>query len=344
MIDLDHRASILLKTLIERYSVEGQPIGSKTLSQYSGLALSPASVRHVMAELEGKGYIVSPHTSSGRIPTALGYRLFIDQMLTASEPDMPSQQLLEDQLKGASTISPQEIITQASGMLSSLTHFAGIVRIPKMTDRMIRHIEFVKLSGVKILIILVMTDGSVQNRVITTTEDYPENSLQSAATYFNSHYAGLDFSMMQAQLTDEINALRSDIATLMQATLQLGTHDEQKPETSYILSGQKNLLGLSDFSNNIHQLQQLFAFFEQKTTLSKILDDARQAEGVQIFIGGESNSDLLEGISVVAASYEVEGKIVGTLGVLGPTRMNYEKVIPIVDITAKLLSSALSLP
>ena len=339
-MNLDHRATILLKTLIERYGIEGQPIGSKTLSHYSGLDLSPASIRNIMADLEGKGYITSPHTSSGRIPTTLGYRLFIDQMLTAGELDEPSRITLEGTMASKASASSEEIILQASELLSSLTHFAGIVRIPKVSEKKIRHIEFVKLSATRILIILVTTDGSVQNRVFNTVENYPEDSLIAAANYFNAHYAGQDFSAMLEMLSSEIDALRSDIAALMQATLQLTPDQHTEHHSPYILSGRKNLM--SDFSDNMAQMQQLFSFFEQKTALARILDEARQAEGVQIFIGGESESSLLEGISVVTASYELEGQIVGTLGVLGPTRMNYEKVVPIVDITAKLLSSALS--
>jgi heat-inducible transcriptional repressor len=191
----------------------------------------------------------------------------------------------------------------------------------------------------KILIILVTTDGSVQNRVFNATEDYPQDSLNTAANYFNQYYSGLDFSMMSDYLRQEIKELRTDIAALMQATLTLAPDNPQDVDNAYVMSGQKNLL---DFALNITTMQKLFDFFEQKTALAKILDDARHAEGVQIYIGGESDSELLEGVSIVAASYQIEGQIVGTLGVLGPTRMNYEKIVPIVDITAKLLSSALS--
>ena len=338
-MNMDHRASVLLKTLIERYNVEGQPIGSKTLSQYSGLDVSPATIRNVMAELEDQGYIKSPHTSSGRIPTALGYRLFIDQMLTADELDSSSREILEHRFHDTLLIPPQEIITQASSILSGLTHFAGVVKIPQLGEKKIRHIEFVKLSENKILIILVTTDGSVQNRVFNATENYPEDSLYAAANYFNQHFSGLDFNMMSDYLRQEISQLRQDIAALMQATLKLVPDNQPENENTYILSGQKNLL---DFSSNISTMQKLFDFFDQKTALARILDDAKAAEGVQIYIGGESDSELVEGISMVTASYQIEGNIVGTLGVLGPTRMNYEKVIPIVDITAKLLSTALS--
>jgi heat-inducible transcriptional repressor len=338
-MNLDKRASILLKTLIERYNIEGQPIGSKTLSKYSGLDLSPASIRNVMAELEERGYIASPHTSAGRVPTPLGYRLFIDQLLTTQELDDASLESLKGKFKERPSISQQDLIAEASSLLSGLTRFAGIVAIPQTIERMVRHVEFVYLSANRVLVILVTTDGSVQNRIFTISEEIVQDQLDRAADYFNSHYSGLDLTTMQQKLDLEIAALRGDIAALMQTMLKLNAANA--PE-AFVLSGQKNLLNLSDFSQDIAHMRELFDFFEQKAALIKILDAAKAGQGVQIFIGGESDIGLLEGASMVTANYEVEGQVVGALGVLGPMRMAYEKVIPIVDITARLLSSALS--
>ena len=336
---LDERARILLKTLIERYIAEGEPVGSRALSRYSGLDLSPATVRNVMADLEEAGFIASPHTSAGRIPTARGYRLFVDRLLTVA----PLEQARIEQIEGLLTPhQPQQLISSASSLLSGLTHFAGVVVAPRRSSPRIRQIEFLNLSEKRILLILVTTDGDVQNRILFTERAYSPSELTVAANTLNEHFAGLDFPQIRTRLTDELRQLRSDLQVLMAAALEAGDEALSNVDSPYVITGEKNLLEVEEFSTNMRRLRELFDLFEQRTSLAQLIDVSNNAEGVQIFIGGESGLAPLDECSVVAAPYEVNGKVVGSLGVIGPTRMAYERVIPIVDITAKLLSSALT--
>ncbi|MEK8031694.1 heat-inducible transcriptional repressor HrcA [Ideonella sp. DXS29W] len=337
---LDERAKSLLKTLVERYIADGQPVGSRTLSKASGLELSPATIRNVMADLEELGLIVSPHTSAGRIPTPRGYRLFVDTMLTTRPMDLsqapPELAAAREQLHPD---QPQRVIAQAAQLLSSLSSFVGVVTAPKKQS-VFRHIEFLRLGEKRVLVILVAPDGDVQNRVIFTAHDPSQSELVEASNYLNAHYAGLTIEEVRERLKGEIDALRGEIAGLMQAAVQVGTEATESQE-QVIVSGERNLLGVQDFGD-LGSLRKLFDLFEQKTQLMRLLDTSSRAEGVRIFIGGESRVVPYEELSVVSAPYEVDGQVVGTLGVIGPTRMAYDRMIQIVDITSRLVGHALS--
>ena len=338
MAELDERSRILLKTLIERYIADGQPIGSRALSKQSGLELSPATIRNVMSDLEEAGFISSPHTSAGRIPTSRGYRLFVDNLLTVQP--MHKAQLLELK-EHLQPDQPQRLISAASNLLSQLTHFAGVVVAPRREAVRIRQIEFVSLSDTRILLIIVTTRGDVQNRILLTQRKYSPSELVTAANYLNQQYAGLDFDDIRGRLKAELKQLHSDMSELMTAAVDVGSKAVEE-SSQYILSGETNLLDVEDLSSNMVRLRELFKLFDQKTGLLQLLDVSNRAEGVQIFIGGESGLAPLDECSVITAPYEVDGQVVGSLGVIGPTRMAYERAIPIVGITARLLSSALS--
>ena len=335
---LDERARLLLKALVERYIADGQPVGSRTLSKASGLDLSPATIRNVMSDLEDLGLIVSPHTSAGRIPTARGYRLFVDTMLTMQRDQYSSLSAL-----GAPRLAPdqpQKVFSNAANILSDLSQFVGVVMAPRRTS-VFRHIEFLRLSEKRILVIIVSPDGDVQNRVIFTETDYTQSQLVEAANFLNSHYAGMAIEEVRERLGSEVEALRGEIASLMQAAVQVSSEAiESRDEV--VISGERNLLAVSDFSSDMGNLRKLFDLFEQKAQLMRLLDVSSRAEGVRIYIGGESQVVPYQELSIVTAPYEVDGKVVGTLGVIGPMRMPYEKMIQIVDITAKMVSSALS--
>jgi len=330
---LDDRAKLLLKALVERYIAEGQPVGSRTLSRASGLDLSPATIRNVMSDLEDLGLIVSPHTSAGRIPTARGYRLFVDTMLTVQRDQIGIPSLAHDQ--------PQKVISNAANLLSSLSQFVGVVIAPKRTS-VFRHIEFLRLSERRLLVIIVSPDGDVQNRVIFTELDYTQSQLVEAANYLNANYVGLTIEQVRERLKNEVDKLRVEIASLMNAAVSANTEALTEAQDEVIISGEKNLLSVSDFSNDMSHLRRAFDLFEQKAQLMRLLDVTGQAEGVRIFIGGESQVVPFEDLSIVSAPYEVDGQVVGKLGVVGPTRMPYDRMIQIVDITSRLVSNALS--
>ncbi|MBB2485042.1 heat-inducible transcriptional repressor HrcA [Mitsuaria sp. WAJ17] len=335
---LDERSKSLLKTLVERYIADGQPVGSRTLSKASGLELSPATIRNVMADLEDLGLIASPHTSAGRIPTARGYRLFVDTMLTANpgllgaEPIALDAQLQPDQ--------PQRVITSAAQLLSNLSSFVGVVTAPRKPS-VFHHIEFLRLGERRVLVIMVSPDGDVQNRVIFTAQDHNQGELAEASNRLNAQYAGLSLEAVREKLKTEVDALRGEIALLMNAAVQVGT-EASAQEEQVIISGERNLLTVQDFSQDMNSLRRLFDLFEQKTQLMRLLDGSSRAEGVRIFIGGESQVVPYEELSIVSAPYEVDGQVVGTLGVIGPTRMAYDRMIQIVDITSRMVSNALS--
>jgi heat-inducible transcriptional repressor len=338
---MDERARLLLKTLVERYIADGQPVGSRTLSKASGLELSPATIRNVMSDLEELGLIASPHTSAGRVPTARGYRLFVDTMLTAQPIDLsqPSpevtaarEQLHPDQ--------PQRVIAHAAQLLSSLSSFVGVVTAPRKAS-VFRHIEFLRLGERRVLLILVAPDGDVQNRVIFTAKDHTQAELIEATNFLNSHYAGLTLDEVRERIKTEVDQLRGEIATLMQAAVELGGEAMAASTEQVVVSGERNLLGVQDFGD-MGSLRKMFDLFEQKTQLLRLLDVSSRAEGVRIYIGGESRVVPFEELSVVSAPYEIDGQVVGTLGVIGPTRMAYDRMIQIVDITSRLVSNALS--
>ena len=335
---LDQRARTLLKALVERYISDGQPVGSRTLSRASGLDLSPATIRNVMADLEELGLIASPHTSAGRVPTARGYRLFVDTMLTAQPLQSHAGGPIESQLQAD---QPQRVIANAAQLLSSLSNFVGVITAPRKAS-VFHHIEFMRLSEKRVLVIIVAPDGDVQNRVIFTAQDYTQTQLIEASNYLTTHYAGMTLEEVRARLKTEVDALRGEIAALMQAAVQAGSEAVADSQDQVVISGERNLLAVQDFSSDMGSLRKLFDLFEHKTQLMRLLDVSSRAEGVRIYIGGESMVVPFEELSVVSAPYEVDGQVVGTLGVIGPTRMAYDRMIQIVDITSRLVSNALS--
>ena len=330
---LDARAKLLLKALIERYIADGQPVGSRTLSRASGLELSPATIRNVMADLEDIGLITSPHTSAGRIPTAKGYRLFVDTMLTVDRANLVTPPLPAEQ--------PQKVIANAAQLLSNLSQFVGVVMVPRRAS-LFKHLEFLRLSEKRYLVIIVSPEGDVQNRVIFTDVDYTSSQLVEASNFLNSHYSGLTMDEMRERLKSEVEQLRSEVSLLMQAAVSVGPETTTESQGDVVISGERNLLSVSDFSSDMEHLRRAFDLFEQKTQILRLLDFSNQADGVRIFIGGESQVVPFEELSIVSAPYELDGQVVGTLGVIGPTRMQYDKMIQIVDITSKLVTNALS--
>lgn len=336
---LNERAQILLKTLVDRYINEGQPVGSRALLQFSGLDVSTATIRNVMANLEEMGLVSSPHTSAGRIPTALGYRLFIDTLMVVQPLDSARVQQLENQLQPD---NPSRLLMQASNLLSELTHFAGVVATPKRDAITVSHVEFLRLSRKRVLLIIVMPNGEVENRVLLTHKDYTQSQLTEAGNFLNQHYANCPFHDIHQRVLSELHELENDLTTLMSAAILAGDAAISQKTEDYVISGERNLLYVNDLSSNMQKLRSLFNVFEQKTELLQLLDVSRQAPGVHIFIGNESGLPGLDDCSVVSAPYTSSGKIIGTLAVVGPKRMNYEKVVPIVDITSRLLSNALS--
>lgn len=334
---MDKRAQILLKTLVEHYISDGQPIGSRTLLQHSGLDVSAATIRNVMSDLEHLGFIASPHTSAGRIPTQKGYRLFVDSLLTVQ----PLETRAVEQLKsGLSSPNPSELISSAADMLSQLTQFAGLVMIPKRKRIAFKHLEFLPLSDKRTLVIIVTSDGNVQNRIIITDKPYSASELTQASNYFNANFSGQTFEEVQRKLHIELKQMQTDMNRLMTAALDASS--KAVDNDGVVIAGERNLLQVDELSTNVNSLRKLFEIFERRTSLMQLLDNSQRAEGIQIFIGGESGYLPLDECSMVTAPYEADGQVVGTLGVIGPTRMAYERVIPIVDVTAKLLSNALS--
>ena len=336
---LSERAQSLLKILVERYIADGQPVGSRALSRASSLELSPATIRNVMADLEEMGFVASPHTSAGRVPTPKGYRFFVDTLLTVQPMEELQRQQLVEQL---APDDPHRVVAAASQVLSDLTHFAGIVVAPRRRGAVLRHVEFFGLTEKRVLLIIVASDGEVQNRVLVTDRPHSPSQLQEAANYINQHYAGLEFDQLRTKVRGELLDLHRDISGLMQAAMEVGSDAMRQPTDGVVISGGRNLLEIEGLPNDMVRLRRLFDMFETKTQLLDILEQSELAEGVKIFIGGESTRVPLDEWSLVTAPYEVDGTVVGTVGVIGPTRMAYERVIPIVDVTAKLVSSALS--
>ena len=334
---MDKRAQILLKTLVEHYISDGQPIGSRTLLQHSGLDVSPATIRNVMSDLEQLGFIASPHTSAGRVPTQKGYRLFVDTLLTVQPLDSKAINQLKSSL---SSPNQNELINSAADMLSQLTQFAGLVMIPKRKTLSFKHLEFLPLTEKRILVIIVTSDGNVQNRIILSDKPYSASELTQASNYFNANFSGQTFEVVQQKLHIELKQMQTDMNKLMSAALEASSNAAEID--GVVIAGERNLLNIDELSTNVNSLRKLFDIFERRTSLMQLLDNSQHAEGIQIFIGGESGYLPLDECSLVTAPYEADGQVVGTLGVIGPTRMAYERVIPIVDITAKLLSNALS--
>lgn len=336
---IDERAQNLLKVLIERYIKEGQPIGSRSLAKDSGMKLSPATIRNIMSDLEDMGMIVSPHTSAGRIPTVLGYRLFVDNLVTVK----PLRNNLVEKLKlGLQTELPSDVIGRASTLLSSVTQMAGVVMIPRREHLTLRQIEFLPLTGQRVLVVLVVNEQEVQNKVIHTDRVYSPSELQQAANFLTREYAGKDLNLIREMLLGSMQKAREDMNKLMMTAMSVADQVlEEKQNSDYIMAGETNLMGYAEMGN-VDKLRQLFDAFTTKNDLLHLLDKSIHSDGMQIFIGEESGYSALDECSVVTSPYKVEDQIVGVLGVIGPTRMNYDRVISIVDVTAKLLSSALS--
>jgi len=335
---LNARAQALLKILIERYIADGQPVGSRALSRASTLELSPATIRNVMADLEEMGFVASPHTSAGRVPTPKAYRFFVDTLLTVRPLEQVERAQIEETL---APDDPHRVVAAASQLLSDLTHFAGVVIAPRRPATL-RHVEFLHLSERRVLLIIVASDGEVQNRVLVTDRPYSPAQLVEAANVINQNYSGMDLAGIASRVRTELLGLHRDISALMRAAIETGGQALGGPADGVVLSGERNLLNVEDLASDRARLRKLFDLFERKAQLLNLLDQSERAEGVKIFIGGDSQLVPLDECSIVTAPYEVDGQVVGTVGVIGPTRMAYERVIPIVDVTARLVSSALS--
>ncbi len=342
--NLDERQQHLLRVLVERYIEEGQPIGSKTLSEQSGLKLSPATIRNVMADLEKLGYLQSPHTSAGRMPTGQAYRVFVDSLVKFKPPASKEVEALRTKLEeGAEGAGGKALVRSASTLLSGLTHLAGVVTVPRRNHASLRQIEFLPLSGNRVLSILVVNNREVQNRVLNLDRSYSESELRRAANYLNEQFAGREITQVRDKLLEDLTRTRDSMHDMMSAALNLGQQifDRKEPRDDFVLAGETNLMDFAELSD-VEKLRRLFEAFAQKRDFLHLLDNTLSGEGVQIFIGEESGYDILDACSVVTAPYTVDEEVVGVLGVIGPTRMAYQRVIPIVDITAKLLGSALN--
>ncbi len=337
----DERAQHLLRVLISRYIREGQPVGSRTLSRESGLDLSPATIRNIMADLEDLGFLASPHTSAGRVPTSKGYRLFVDTLIKLSPPNGEELIRFHRALEDAAG-DPQALATSVSGLLSMLTRLAGIVTVPRRAHSSLRQIEFLRLSGRRVLAILVVNDREVQNRMLDVERDFTDDELRQAGNYLTDQFGGRDLHQVRAALVEQLEKTRESMNAVMIEAIELAQRAFQEEDSpgEYVLSGETNLMGLEDLSD-MEKLKSLFDAFSRQRDILHLLDRSLDAEGVQIFIGQESGYGLLDACSIVAAPYATEDDTMGVLGVIGPTRMAYERVIPIVDVTAKLLGRAL---
>src|SRR5690606_28396152 len=318
-----------------RYIADGQPVGSRTLSKM--FDLSPATIRNVMADLEDSGLIHSPHTSSGRVPTPKGYRLFVDRLLAVQTVQVSPDAWFKHKLPAA---DPARAVTAAASLLSNMSQFAGVVMAPKRSQ-IFRQIEFIRLSERRVLLIIVTPEGDVQNRILSVKRDYLEQELIEASNFFNQHFSGKSFEQVRETLKNELSSLQADISRLMQLAVEAGTADPDLDD-AVVIAGESKLLDVSEIASDMDRLRRMFLLFEKKTDLLQLLDVSSRAQGVQIYIGGDSELVPMDDVSVITAPYGVDGKVVGTLGVIGPSRMAYERVIPIVDITARLLSNALS--
>jgi heat-inducible transcriptional repressor len=339
--DLNERSLYLLKTLVERYIHDGQPVGSRVLSKDPNLKLSPATIRNVMADLEDMGLIHSPHTSAGRVPTVSGYRLFVNSLLTVKPLESSELDQLQSSLL-AETDKTTDVLSKASQLLSDVTQMAGVVTLPRRESVALRHIEFLPMSNTRVLVIFVTDGQEVHNKIIHTNKLFSAAELQQAANYLNSVYAGLSVARIRDLIVKDMEQDRQQVNQGMLDAINMAQLTfAQKPKDDYLLSGETNLMGFSELSD-MERLKQLFEAFSQKHGVIHLLDQCLQAEGVQIFIGEESGYRAFDHCSLVTSSYSINDEVVGVLGVIGPTRMAYEKVIPFVDVTAKLLGAALN--
>jgi len=337
------RAQHLLRVLIQRYIRDGQPVGSRTLSKDSGLELSPATIRNVMSDLEDLGMVSAPHTSAGRIPTPKGYRLFVDTLVRYRQPKDGDIDMLRSQIS-RKIDDAGALVASVSNLLSEFTRLAGVVTVPRVQHAALRQIEFLPLSENRILAILVINDREVQNRILHTDRDYSASELQQAANYINEHYSGTEMPQVRDKIVEDLDKTRDsmnqamhDIISVAQSAMEI----PGRPGGEYVLAGETNLMDFSELSD-VDTLRRLFEAFSRKRLILDLLDRSIHADGVQVFIGEESGYEILDDCSVVTAPYRLDDDTIGVLGVIGPTRMAYDRVVPIVDITARLLRSALS--
>ena len=340
---LSERAQILLKTLIEKYIDEGQPVGSKSLVAESGLDVSAATIRHVLADLEHMGLLMSPHTSAGRIPTDLGYRIFVDSLVSVKPVN--DQELLYMEKQFISEPNAKGLALSATGLLSGITSMASIIMLPRRAQNAFRHIEFLPLSDNRVLAINVVNECDVENRIIHTNRSFTAQELEKVANYLNTEFAGKDIHTVREGVLRELHKAKQEVNTFMTSLLEMADRlfpdtEEDIVEDELLVTGKTNLLAYQEMGNT-DKLRQLFDAFKGKKDILEILDQCLVAKGMQIYIGAESGNNTLEDCSIITSPYKVDDKVVGVLGVIGPTRMAYEKVIPIVDITAKLFGSAL---
>ncbi len=340
---LNERSLHLFKALVEHFIEDGQPVGSRTLARDSDLDLSSATIRNVMSDLEDIGLIASPHTSAGRVPTVKGYRLFVDTLLKTKQLSEAEILRISEQLD--ITQDKQTLMSKASEALSEITSLASVVMLPRAEHNAIEHIEFVALSDHRILVIMVANDNDVQNRVINTARKYSASELQQAANYLNEKFIGKSLETIRSQIIKDLETMKRDVNDLMQMAIEvaqqafLSSHSAANDD--YVLSGQTNLMGVGELSD-VEKLRRLFESFNQKRDILHLLEQSIHARGVKIFIGEESGYDVFDDCSVITSPYESsDGEILGVLGVIGPTRMNYDRVIPIVDVTAKMLGQVL---
>ncbi|MGH8040633.1 MAG: heat-inducible transcriptional repressor HrcA [Rudaea sp.] len=337
---LDARARQLLRALIAQYIADGKPVGSRTLARSAGLDVSPATIRNVMADLEELGLLAAPHTSAGRVPTAQGYRVFVDSLLEVKPLDAPQVEQLRRELpmQGAT----QDLLTGVSSLLSEATRFVGVVTVPKREEFPFRHIDFVAVGGDRVLVILVFVDNEVQNRVVTTQRIYSAAELEQVANFLNANYAGLRMGEIRERLTREMRETSNRLHQLMVAAADVTQQAfPGRPDADMLVTGQVNLMGAQGLPD-VDRLRELFEAFQRKRDLLMLLENCARAEGVRLFIGEESGFAALDGCSLITAPYGVEGRVLGVLGVIGPTRMAYQRVIPVVQATAQILSGALN--
>lgn len=338
---LDPRAAELLKLLIDRYVRDGQPVGSRTLARSLGVDLSPATIRNVMADLESLGFVSSPHTSAGRVPTERGYRYFVDTLLAPEQlGDEARSRIATELLPG--NRSPTDLLQAASSLLSQLSSMAAVVTVPKRNLAVLRRIEFLPLSGGRVLAILVVNQREVQNRVLDVDRDYSAAELEQYANVLNETFAGRDLLSLRTRLAEDLHDTQSRVHQLLREASRLAERALASPHEGegYVLAGGTNLLGFHELAD-VNRLRNLFDALDRKRDLLELFDQCLGASGVQIFIGGESGYRVLDECSVVTAPYVVDGEVAGVLGVIGPTRMAYSRMIPLVSETARMLGAGL---
>lgn len=338
--ELDPRARHLLRALIARYVADGQPVGSRTLAKSSGLEVSAATIRNIMSDLEQSGLVSAPHTSAGRVPTAQGYRVFVDSMLELEPLDAAAMDSLRQQLPSDAAVP--DLLKNASALLSEMTRFVGVVSVPKREEIPVRHIDFVALDASQLLLILVFSDGQVQNRIIRTERPYAAGELERVANYLNQRFAGMRMDDIRQRLLREMRDDSARLNKLLHSAVEMASHAFEAPQPSDMLvAGQANLMGVQELGD-VERLRDLFDAFQRKRDLLYLLDRCARADGVRLFIGEESGFAALQGCSLVTASYGVDGHALGVLGVIGPTRMAYERIIPVVQAAADMVSNALN--